>query len=508
MAITWQQVAAPDMTDVSRMLNVGANQTADALKNLSSAFDPIKQAAANTRKDLVEKNTLNAINEINSISDMGQLDSYLKNTGPQQLIDRFGQDNIDLNKVLSTAAGARDSLTTRLNNQFQFGENQLKQTEVQNFRDISEKIGAAKASGDLDALVPLAQALKSQYGVDAVKDIEAKRAALDNEKRARTTFEQTERTYKTAQEKEQYAKDKGGWYAGLFDRIAQSNLAGTGAIDGELNNLKIQPFYALATPEEQRAMLTEFGNRVMFDPSNPEFNPAMRNEAAKLKLANKTLLDPLESESATLQTALDKRTKEYNKYSQDTDNGAQFSFMGAVKNVAGGKGTDDFGIDDASSLKQDDVVEINNAVTESLTALKSQVIEEQFNEANKKLPLYKKMEALAKEKFKTQIPNAAQVRVAGDEILSGLLTDGVILKALKNSDLGNPWGGGELDINKDSLMKNLKIQMYNYQQVQEDIPKLSDAIKKAATKVEQQKIKNTNDEAVALQNAIRKGRGK
>lgn len=478
MAITWQQVAAPDLTDVSRILGQGAANAGAGLTSIAKAFDPIRDAAKVRKAELTELNTLDEIQKINSIKDVNQLDSYLSGLNANTLTARRG-DAVDLSKVLSTAASAKTNLQNTIGVDQKFAEDQLVRTENPAYLDFKEKITAATSNEDLDALAQNAAALKSKYGAELVALADSRKKQLLSESQSKEdraqTIKERARTNKLNEESDiDLANNlsRSAYFAtGLNDVINNAgDLSDNQTQEDILNNLTSKSWFNRLPPEQQAADIQAVKDRFGLNSINltsKEKETLLNTQAADAKAIEESFMSTKQS----IDKESEKLAEQDSLY--NSPNAAQ-GIVGwtseLVSNMKGAETSGFLGFGTAhESINQEDVINLTNSANEGVDLAKAEL----------KTTLLANPEYLAAKGIKagTEYKDlSAQQQTELEAEVGERLNPKVIYAALKQTTLEDPTGLGKISLDVDSFKDRALAAANNYKMYTKEKTRLKQSL--------------------------------
>lgn len=192
MPITWQQVAAPDLSASTEMMNQGANNLASAFKGINAAFDPIRKANAAVAQQETQNNTDSIVSALKNASTLDATKALVQGLDPNKLKETLG-DRIDMGRVMAARDQAVAGFMDRQNTDYQYAQNQIAQQEKPIIGDLGEQIAGIGSLEDLktkrDGIIKQASSLTNGGAlIEALnqreKDLQGKAdAAVDRDNR-------------------------------------------------------------------------------------------------------------------------------------------------------------------------------------------------------------------------------------------------------------------------------------------------------------------------------------
>lgn len=421
MAITWQQVAAPDLTDVSRILGQGAADAGAGLTSIAKAFDPIRDAAKVRKNELTELNTLNEIQNINAIKDVNQLDSYLQGLNPQSLTQKHG-DAIDLSKVLSTAASAKPNLQNAIGIDQKFAEEQLMQKDNPAYLNISEQIGTVKDASQLNPLRQEAALLDSPLGKKLIGEANAREQQLKDE--ARTT---EDRARQVKLDGLTDAKTEANLAASAYFANIRPKLGQFGASPELMNDMESQPFFKLADPTTQNAYRQQLNANTTIE--SPLLSANQKIEFARANEKRLREADNLFNSAVT--PLLNKEKKLNEDLSYFDSKGGDIGLMQSLNDVASiVKAASD------TEISQEKVGELSDKVTNTINDAQSELAENYLKPESEE---YKEVLAsLSEAERKDKVNLPARMRLLLEEKARTDLNPKVVYKSLRDAGFNDP----------------------------------------------------------------------
>lgn len=203
MAITWQALDAPRLTESAQMMNQSANNLANAFSGLNKAFDPIRQARAvqlqEDRNAIVDSLT-GALNNAQTLEATEALKrQYLDPSNLQRFGVDLSAENIQAIRSAAERAPQDFMERTKLNNDFVVSQQQAADRPVS--QSLLELIQSAKDLTQLESLraniTEQAKGMNDGQKVlaafnDRVAAFNTDATRREEQQRARTLFGQTQ----------------------------------------------------------------------------------------------------------------------------------------------------------------------------------------------------------------------------------------------------------------------------------------------------------------------------
>ena len=503
MAITWQQVAAPDLTDTSRMLGQGAAGVATGLKTLADAFNPIREAAKVRQAETRDLNTLKEISLLDSLKDPNALQARLSQLTPEGLTQQYGADNIDLSKVLSHAQSALPNLQNQITTNQNFGTKQAEFEEQPAYNSIGEELAGATTLDQLDAIQQKFAGLNSKLGLDGTKAVEAKRQKLISERQTQEdrnrSLTKDNRQIGVTQAQDAAAK----FYADIPDLL---NVYTSGT---ELaQHMEDSPWFEKLPIAEQESLRDKVNS--VFTAESSYIPTDMK---AAIKKSNEAELTAANTEYTNkAKPLMDELEKASNTYTKLTGNGLgkrEFSLLESAKSATGLKPSeisDLFG-DQATGLLLEDTSEFSNDFNVGVERARAELVQT-FKAPNSEELAAVKERALNYKRIKE--PNATEkdlnptdIDLAAQELINEYFNDGFLETTLKETGLYDPAGSDTgLDINKfkNNLVKNYK----RVKQAKPYMDKLTLSLNELANKKQNAEILAEENKSKKVQEALKR----
>ena len=490
MAITWQQVAAPDLTDTSRMLGQGAAGVAGGFKTLADAFNPIREAAKAQRTQTRDLNTLKEISLLDSIKDPNALQERLSQLSPEALAQQYnGAENIDLSKVLSHAQSALPKLQEQITSNQKFGVQQQDFNELAVANDLNEKLYAAKTANEVNALIPEFQALEGKAGADGIKSLNARLKEFESQEIAKEDRTQTllDRDFSNLQR--QNSQEANLYFSSIRPKLEQF-----GATPDLMNDLESNPFFRNSTPEQQDTYRKQLNSHTTLESS---LLPA--ETKIKLKAENDKVLSEAQGTYDSITTGLNNEEKKVQEnLSYYEDNSGALGIMKDLSNISGiVKAADDGTID------SERVGEISESITEIVNQEQSKLAE-LYGKRNS--PVYEEIFNSIPEATKKSLSNEElhkRVRLMAEQKAKDDINPRVIYKTIKDAGFKDPVWFSSLSEN-DSVFKNKLAQ--NAEEFNR-LKKKQDDINKSKTQTQTEYSNKLRNQADILQQSIMKSVG-
>lgn len=258
MAITWRDVAAPELGSSARMLDNGAQSLVNAFSSLNKAFDPIRDARQFQQNEAIKNNTNLELDRINQIQDVNTLRQLIPTLSRDAITQRYGAGNVDVDKIMSVAMNAEKNLTDRLTSQFNYDQARLKQADTPVFNALNEDLNSYTTSKDmLPALDSLRERAKSlNDGGSTMAAINARYESLVKAEQDKKdeAFDRERKIYEFNYNKNQNAlqekKDnEEAKYNSLYNLLVQSHQQG--ASQADLNRMVMSS----GLPEQMQSAL-------------------------------------------------------------------------------------------------------------------------------------------------------------------------------------------------------------------------------------------------------------
>lgn len=494
MTITWQNVAAPDLTDVSRMLGQGVAGTANAFSGIANAFDPIKDAAKKQRDNLIKLNTATELDAINSIQDVNALNDYVTKLNRTGLTDRYGQNNVDVEQILAAAAKAPEALVNRINSVNDFKENQLKLTETPQYRNLYEQINLAKDTNTLNQIGLEAAKLGSQYGVELTGLIQSRKEALTRSDRENKEFTMRYEKAKD-EEKDRLIQNESDKYFGNIYNIIPENLTGDEAKAYVYKDLINKSFYINADEKAKTAMLNQFTERFDKGANTAFIDPKVRRNL--LEQQDKFNIDnqPTEASIANTQRLSQENENLIRNYETTSEKGNIFDSVNNIASALKGDAIDGWIIDDDVKLKQKNINDISQSIADTVSSVKSDLAEQYSKDSNS--DIYK----LASQEAQ---PGTPEFTNAVNNLISKMMPEGVIKSALKETPTVDPSFFGEIEFDQDTLAKQIKIHMNKYKGSLSTRTMLNNRYQEETNKLEKAKKEQNKEANINLIESLRK----
>jgi hypothetical protein len=456
--ITWQNVAAPDLTDSARLLQQGSSSLSQAFQNLGSAFNPIKDANEANYKKAVDQNTAAELDALNSIQDLDQLKAFTASLTDAGLRQKYG-NAVDTKAIIAARDSAANNLMTRLNTQFDYDQKLVNrkdnliadpleeqiasyvdpETMLKDMPALQQKIGTMQQGGKLMA----AMTNKYQSLVDQKRNLanEAEARAQRN-----TTFNQQQQAYNQGQ----LLKDK---------MLEVTKMVGAGVPANDINNFAIN---SGLKGNELKTLLAHANVEQGIDGSNIDF--AEKENLKKVQNGNNAVIAKLTKEKDQVVAEKAQRIKDvestfgvYNGVTgQPFNNDATFvtDFISKVT------GKDEkLTQDGVSSIMED----INTATTEGLALFNASLVD---NKGNVKAGVVKDMFGLNDTEYQ-QVLNKYSGKTDSERLKAFIndnivITDDIIFKAGKNK-FDSAWISGvdnpNLDISGEDINNAIKAKL-------------------------------------------------
>jgi hypothetical protein len=184
-AITWRNVAAPDFTGASRMMETGADRLSQAFGNVQNMLDTHRQTQIQNWEATKQSNTQAALAKILGVGDMDSYNALRETINPTALQQENGSQ-IDLVKVMEAMNSRDDAIRQDTRDNWAFKIDSDNNAD----RDIVNQIKALEASGDRVGAAKLREQAQfkssdsavtlNEYGFDRSKEYSAERRANES----------------------------------------------------------------------------------------------------------------------------------------------------------------------------------------------------------------------------------------------------------------------------------------------------------------------------------------
>lgn len=342
MPITWQQVAAPDLSGSTEMMNQGANNLASAFKGINAAFDPIRKANAAVAQQETENNTNSIVSALKNASTLDATKALVQGLDPNKLKETFG-DRINIGQVMAAKDQAVAGFMDRQNTDYQYAQTQIAQQEKPIIGDLEEQVAGIGSLEDLkarrDGIIKQASSLAN--GSPIMESLNQRAKDLQSEIDAKVDRSNKQLVFNQGQREFQKQEGMSALYNGLLSAAKQ------GAEPTVLNDLMVNSAEFNALSPDNQAKLKANVDAIY------SLNSPLLDTDEKQKLAD--LEKQKQAEAQGTLTAFQQSLAPAKKMLEDGQKRYEYNPAGTVlDNVLKplGKTSGEFSLDDVATMEE------------------------------------------------------------------------------------------------------------------------------------------------------------
>lgn len=342
MPITWQQVAAPDLSASTEMMNQGANNLASAFKGINAAFDPIRKANAAVAQQETQNNTNSIVSALKNASTLDATKALVQGLDPNKLKETFG-DRIDMGQVMAAKDQAVAGFMDRQNTDYQYAQNQIAQQEKPIIGDLEEQVAGIGSLEDFNArregIIKQASSLTNGSPIMAALNQRGK----DLQSKLDADVDRNNRLYLFGKQREDIQRKEGysALYNGLLDAAQQ------GAAPAELSDLMVNsPEFKALSPDDQAKLKANVDS--IYGENSPLIDTDEKQKLAELK-------NQEQAKAQSILTAFEQTIAPAKKMLEDGQKRYEYNPAGTVlDNVLKplGKTSGEFSLDDVATMSE------------------------------------------------------------------------------------------------------------------------------------------------------------